>query len=548
VYASAAGLADEPGSGGVARRTPVDLPTGSRGLAAPAGLATAALLIALWLIIDPHTPDLAAQVYRVEMFRQLGFAVWDEHWYAGHHLPGYSLLFPPLGSLLGIRLVGALSVLASVALFERISSTFFGRPARLATAWFAVAAVGDVWVGRVAFALGVSLALAAALAALRGRLMVAAMLAALCAAASPVAGALLGLAALSAALTRRSPRILLTLAAPAAAIVVALALMFPEGGFEPYPIRSFLATALVVVAFLWALPSDQPLLRVGGSLYLLACLACLLVHSPIGSNIERYGVLLAGPLLLCSRPRPSAASAAALCAAAVWGLWGPVRETVAVGGGESTRAAYYAPVEGFLASRAAGPVRVEVPLTRSHWEAALLAPTVSLARGWEKQLDERYDGVLLGSGLTAAAYLRWLHEQAVAYVAVPDAPLDPSSAQEGRLIARGLPYLREVFTSRHWRVYRVLAPTPLASGPGRLTLLGHDSFALRAVSAGRFRLRLRFTPYWTVVRGSGCVREAPGGWTSVTAHAPGTVLVGARFSLARAFGGSAGSCGSPGHS
>ena len=58
-------------------------------------------------------------------------------------------------------------------------------------------------------------------------------------------------------------------------------------------------------------------------------------------------------------------------------------------------------------------MRVEVPLTRSHWEAALLAPSVSLARGWEKQLEERYDAVLLGPGLTAAAYSRWLHEQAV---------------------------------------------------------------------------------------------------------------------------------------
>ena len=76
-------------------------------------------------------------------------------------------------------------------------------------------------------------------------------------------------------------------------------------------------------------------------------------------------------------------------------------------------------------------MRVEVPLTRSHWEAALLAPSVSLARGWEKQMETRYDGVLLARGLTAASYERWLHEQAVAYVALPDVPLDPSSAQGG---------------------------------------------------------------------------------------------------------------------
>ena len=82
----------------------------------------------------------------------------------------------------------------------------------------------------------------------------------------------------------------------------------------------------------------------------------------------------------------------------------------------------------------------------------------------------------------------------------------------------------------------MLSPTPLASGPGRLTSLGHDSFALQAVSPGRFLVRVHFTRYWTLLGGSGCVGAAPGGWTSVTARAPGTVAVGARFSLRRALG------------
>ena len=174
----------------------------------------------------------------------------------------------------------------------------------------------------------------------------------------------------------------------------------------------------------------------------------------------------------------------ALCVIALWVVWGPVRETLAVAGSEATSASYYVPVERFLEEHASGPVRVEVPLTRSHWEAALLAPGVSLARGWDKQLDTRFDGVLLASSLNAAHYERWLHQQAVSYVALPDVPLDPSSAEEGRLIRSGLPYLREVFASAHWRIFRVLSPTPLVSGPGRLTSLGHDSFALRARTPG----------------------------------------------------------------
>jgi hypothetical protein len=213
-----------------------------------------------------------------------------------------------------------------------------------------------------------------------------------------------------------------------------------------------------------------------------------------------------------------------------------VRETVAVAGNESTRASYYAPVLSFLAAHGGTLERVEVPLTRSHWEAALMAPSVSLARGWEKQLDIRFDRVLLAPGLTAAGYSRWLHDEAVSYVALPDTPLDPSSAQEGRLIRRGLPYLRMVFTSRHWTVYAVRDPTPLLEGPGRLTSLGHDSFALRADAPGRFLVRVRYTRFWTLTAGSGHVAQAPGGWTYVTANQPGQLQIAARFSLARALG------------
>ncbi|HYB23803.1 MAG TPA: hypothetical protein VED41_08400 [Solirubrobacteraceae bacterium] len=512
--------------------------------------ALAAALVAVWLAVDPRTPDLAAQLYRVDLYRQLGFSVWDEHWYGGHGLPAYSLLFPPLAALVGMRVLAALSVLASSALFAWLAGSVYGRAARWGSLWFALAALGDIWSGRLTFAFGVPLALAAALALARERWLIAGALAALCAAASPVAGALLGLAALSLALAQRRARALVVLVGPGALVVAVLVALFPEGGYEPYPLLSFAATALAVAAFLWALPRSPSgddaarLLRMGAYVYLLACLACLAVHTPVGSNVERYGVLLAGPLLLCARAsagmRLTPVAALALAVIAVWVAWGPVRETLAVAGEQATSASYYAPLERFLAgvqAPPAQPVRVEVPLTRSHWEAALLAPSVSLARGWEKQLEERYDGVLLGQHLTAAGYERWLHEEAVAYVALPDAPLDPSSAREGRLIRGGLPYLREVFKSTHWRVFGVLSPTPLLSGPGRLTALGHDSFALRARSGGRFVVRVRFTRYFTLTRGTGCVAPAPGGWTELTLRAGGPAVVSARFSLARALGG-----------
>jgi hypothetical protein len=579
------------GSGGVAHRTPV-------GSYVPVAALLAGGLLIAWLLMDPRTPDLAAQAYRLGLYERAGLGVFDEHWYAGHALPGYSLLFAPLASLVGMRALAVVSVLGSVALFEWIVLDCYGREpcVRAGACLFAAAAVGDVWSGRLTFALGVTFALACALALVRERLLVAALFAGVCAAASPVAGVLLALAALTYALVWRAPAVLFAVAGAVAVVLVPVRGLFEEGGYEPYPVTSFAATALVTGAFLLALPRGDShdnrwrALRVGAVVYLIACGLCLIVHTPMGSNIERYGVLLAGPLLLCAlagrtrrahrgrsqgrsrgrgrsrrgwgrggtglasqslfmasgsarapgpRSRPaswSALAGVAVCAIAVWIVWGPVRETAAVAGSEATEASYYAPVERYLLAHGAGSERVEVPLTRSHWEAALLAPSVSLARGWEKQLEERYDSVLLGPGLTANSYRAWLAEQAVAYVALPDVPLDPSSAREGALIRRGLPYLKLVFASRHWRVYAVQGSTPLLEGPGRLTALGGETFALDARAPGRLLARIHYTRYFTVVSGRGCVASAPGGWTYVRARAPGEIVVAARFSFDRAFG------------
>lgn len=577
------------------RQAHVERARGESGWArAPWGVLTAAVGVAVWLIVDPRSPDLAAQVYRANLFREAGFLVWDSRWYGGHDIPGYSLVFPPLASLVGVRAVGAAAVLASATLFERIAVRVYGPAARWGAVWFALAALGDAWSGRITFALGVSFALGAVLASMYRRLPAAAILAAVCAACSPVAGVLLALAGLTHTLVVRSPRSLLVLGVPAVVVAGALAGLFGEGGWEPYPLLSFLATVAAIAAFLVALPDGQRLLWIGGVVYLVACVACVAAHSPMGANVERYGVLLAGPLLVCalgaagwggrapteveadgdrsnqaeveadgdrshqavgpgwpaggSNPGGrwlSVVVVGALLGIGLWTVWGPVRETEAVAGNLSTSAAYYLPVERFVArieAPPAQPVRVEVPFTRGHWEAAWLAPKVLLARGWEKQLDERYDGVLLGKALTAIRYHRWLDAEAVGYVALPDAPLDSSSAGEGRLIEGGLPYLREVERTRHWRIYEVRHATPLARGPGALTAVGHDWFSLRARRAGRFLVRVRYTRYFTVAAGGACVGEAPGGWTEVSASRAGAVMVVARFSFGRALGPAGRSC------
>ena len=82
--------------------------------------ALAALLSAGYLIWSPATGDLAGALYRADLYDRHGVTLWDGQWYAGHHTLGYSVLYGPLASTAGVRLLGALSVVAAAALFARL--------------------------------------------------------------------------------------------------------------------------------------------------------------------------------------------------------------------------------------------------------------------------------------------------------------------------------------------------------------------------------------------------------------------------------------------
>jgi hypothetical protein len=406
---------------------------------------------------------------------------------------------------------------------------------------FAVAAAGDAWIGRVTFALGVTLGLGAALGLARGRPLLAAVLSALCAAASPVTGLFLALAGAAYALGTRRPARGLALGGPALAVAVLLALLFPEGGREPFPATTFAATLAAALALVALVPARERVLRAGASLYLAAVVASEIVSSPMGANVGRLGVLLGAPLLagLALRDRRRArAMVGAVAALALWTVWGPVREVVKASGDPSTRSAYYQPLMAFLLKDGRlGPARLEVPFTRGHWEADYLAQRFALARGWERQLDTRFDG----SPVLPGAYLAWLRALAVRYVAVPDVPLDGSSRGEAAVIRAHPASLRPVWAGAHWRVYAVAGAAPAARGHGQMVALRHEGFDLAASGRGPVDVQVRWSRYFTVARGRACVARGPGGWTRVLAAAAGPVSVQARFSVARALG-SGGGC------
>ena len=168
----------------------------------------AAALAAVYVIWSPRSLDLADALTRVELFRAEGFGIWDNWWYGGHHTPGYSVLFPPVGAALGAQLAGALAVVGAAALFEPLAREHFGEDAWLGALWFAAGATNSLFTGRLTFALGLLPGVAAVLALSRGRTVLASVLCGITALASPVAAlfaALAGLAYTAGALRHSAP-------------------------------------------------------------------------------------------------------------------------------------------------------------------------------------------------------------------------------------------------------------------------------------------------------------------------------------------------------
>lgn len=514
-----------------------------------APLAVAAALAVVYLIWQPPSLDLAAAEYRAWLFGHGGFSVWDAQWYGGHHLPGYSVIFPPLAWWLGPRVVGVLAVVAAAWLFERIAHDRFGERAWVGATWFAAGAATTLFSGRLTFALGLVPALGALLALQRsgahgrgrGPLIGATALALLTPLASPVAALFLALAGTAYALGERRGRGLLVAAAALAPVAV-FAVAFPEGGIEPFvlsafwPVLAFAAVALVV------LPREERTLRIGVVLYALGCTAAFVLDTPVGGNVVRLGALCAGPLAALVLWRRRTAALLLLAPFLLWWQWSAaVSDVTTASGDASVHAAYYAPLLAALehaGARNGADGRVEIPFTRLHWEARWVAPEIPLARGWERQLDIERNGVFYAhrghdaAPLTAAGYHAWLQRSGVRWVALADARLDYSAKPEARLIARGLPYLRPVWRGAHWRLYEVRDAAPLADPPARVAAVGTDSLTLEVPRPASIRLRVRWTPYWAVVQGTACV-EPDGDWTRLRVRQAGTVRVATRFALGR---------------
>jgi len=503
-----------------------------------------ALFAVVMLIWQPRSVDLAAHQFRADLFGREGFTIWNGQWYGGHHTPAYSVLSPPLAWLLSPRLLLALAAIGSAALFEPLVRWDFGRAARWGAIFFGFGAATLLFTARLPFALGVFFGLAAVLALQRRRRFLAPLMAVLCTLSSPVAGLFLALVGLTYALVVRgrdreehvTDGILLMLTALVPSLFLTLA--FPEGGYAAFPLSVYAPIPVVAIPAAILLWDRERMLAMGALLYTAGSTLALVVENPMGSNSGRLGALFAGPLLVCAaqahwRKRSTALLVVGIVALAAWQWSGAVRDVIKYVEDPGAQKGYFEPLKQFLATLP-DQRRIEIPFTRSHWEAADIAGDSQLARGSLRQLDRGTNPIFYRGPLTELTYASWLTENAVRYVALPSALPDSHSYNERALIERGLPYLKQRWSSSDWRVYEVTLPAPIVVSQGRanvqLEQFGSDQLLLRVVRPGSALLRVRWTPYWYFE--GGCVQR-DGDWTRVSTRNKGFALLSIRFSPER---------------
>ena len=274
-----------------------------------------------------------------------------------------------------------------------------------------------------------------------------------------------------------------------------------------------------------ALASRERVVRFGAVLYAIACVATFIVPNPLGANATRLGMFVAAPILVLTARRIRAPLVAVAVARSVWWQWSPAFDGIARAGLDpSSVADYHQPLIDAVRSVGGPPGRIEVVPTQRHWETVYVATELPLARGWERQLDIGRNAIFYEAELDVDAYHRWLRDNAVRFVALADAPVDPSARKEAELVRRGLPFLEPVWHDDHWQLWRVIDAEPMVEGPARLVRLGPTAVVLEVTVAEPVLVRVRYTSHWSL-DGPGCVEPTPDGWTVMRPERAGLVTL-----------------------
>lgn len=503
--------------------------------------AVAGLIAIAFLLFLPKGEDAPAHLYQTQVWREHGWRFWDNNWYAGRYSQiNYSLIYYPLAALLTTIVVVTASIATSAGVFARIVTRQWGSSARPAAAVFTLLAPVPVLTGTYPFIFGLALALCALMTMQSRRWTLCIMFGALVALGHLLAlllliCALCGLAVMNRrTVLRPGPerRVAIAYAVILAATLIPWRAFSTSGAQYPFAaedLAALLAYCVIGLALTWGRDDLRPLRGIFG-VYGLLGIAAFMVSSPLGANAGRLLQYLGLPLLLIPIAlrgfRPRLALGLVIAGALAWQLNPAVRGLQQSQAVRSSSEEFWFPVEAFLSEHADPNYRVSIVATDHHWEAFYLARHgVPLTRGWYRQDDFPANADLYGE-LTAQSYRTWLRRMAVRYVFLPEDSLDYSAMQEAALLQKGdvLPQIAEIGS---WKVYEVPDATPIATPAGSISVRRIDSerVTVHATKPGRYRLRIRYTPYWRVVEGDGCVMPTSTWTTELRVTKPGMITL-----------------------
>ncbi|MBA0053306.1 MFS transporter [Streptomyces sp. AJS327] len=542
----------------------------------------ALVLHLLWFyLLASGGGDLAAQDAWAEFARQHPGSAYNLAWYGGLHPFSYSVISPHLMAVIGVRTTLIVAGVLSSTLLGLLLARVVRRPMVPALAG-AFAFACNAASGRVTFALGVLFGLGAVAVVWAwparwkasrwrqyGRGVLAFLLAALATGGSPVAGLFLEVVAAALLLSRRRAAALSVALAPPVVVGIS-ALFFPFEGMMPMPLVSVFFPLASAVGVWLCVPRAWRTVRLGAAVYGLGVALTWAIPSQVGSNVERLSLLFAGVVLLAAAPetlsswrsRRGKAMIVALVVVMGFQLGKPIFDVIYTTP-EKPWDGEVKPLVEQLEKRKAERGRVEVVPVRSHREAAALSPYVNLARGWNRQADTDRNPLFYDEkGLTPDRYHNWLRRWAVGYVVLPTDKPDDAGKDEAALVRKGQPFLREVWSDKNWKLYRVTDSLPMAESPGRVLHADANEVTVRVREPGAVVVRVPYSPWLGLVdrkgepvanqpgaASAGCLREAeprvggrpaPGDdepvldrWTVLEAPRAGTYRIAAPYQLPR---------------
>ena len=314
--------------------------------------------------------------------------------------------------------------------------------------------------------------------------------------------------------------------ASAAFVLITIGAYFGVPGPEGFPIDEGALVEMTLIALLLARPA-APIKNVL-VMSIVLCPALVLIPNGMGSNFERF-TWICLPVAVAATARAKIQIVATVTAIALGCTVAQTMFDLRVAANPISQVSYYRPLTAELDRlRGLTNYRVEVVPDGTHVAAFALLNHCLLARGYETQTDNSLNEVVNSPTLDVTSFRSWLDNNSVGIVAIDNTTLKTSP--EYHLIRTAKPsYLNLFWSTPHWKMYRVAAPRPIASWPGRVVAAGQASMTIRSYQSGTIPVRIRWSHF---LRVSGppdtghAVLYADGkGWTKLTTYKPGAYII-----------------------